>query len=65
MPPRPSRHRHRRQRDLFEPDKPPVTLDPADHVKLAPLVQALLTETMRPFHPSHLTVEGGDDQAHG
>ena len=63
MPRRPSRHLHRRQRDLFEPDKPPVILDPDDRLKLVPLVQALLTETLNPPHPTS-TEEAGDDQAH-
>jgi hypothetical protein len=63
MPHRPSRHLHRRQRDLFEPDKPPVTLDPDYRPKLMPLVQALLTETLNPPLPMR-TEEAGDDQAH-
>lgn len=59
----PSRHLHRRQRDLFEPDKPPVILDPADRLKLVPLVQALLAETLKAPHPMSIE-EAGDDQAH-
>lgn len=62
MPRRPSRHRYRRQRDLFEPDKPPVILGPDDRLKLVPLVQALLTETLNPSHPTS-TEEAGDEQA--
>ena len=58
-----SRHPHRRQRDLFEPDKPPVTLGPNDRLKLVPLVQALLTETLTPSGQTR-TEEAGDDQAH-
>lgn len=63
MPDCPSRYRHRRQRDLFEPDQPPVILDPAGRRKLVPLVQALLTETLNLSHPTS-PEEVGDDQAH-
>ncbi len=61
MPHRPNRHR--RQRDLFEPDKPPVILAADDRLKLMPLVQALLTETLNPPRLAS-TEEGGDDQTH-
>jgi len=61
MPHRPNRHR--RQRDLFEPDKPPVILAANDRLKLVLLVQALLTETLNPPRPAS-TEEAGDDQAH-
>lgn len=63
MPHRPNRHRHRRQWDLFEPDKPPVILTADDRLKLMPLVQALLTEALNPPRPAS-TEEAGDDQAH-
>ena len=63
MPHRPSRHLHRHQRDLFEPDKPPVILDPAERLTLLPLVKALLAETLKAPHPTSLE-EAGDDQAH-
>jgi len=60
---RPSLHLHRRQRDLFEPDKPPMPLDPDDWQKLVPLVQALLIEALNRSHPTS-TEGAGDDQAH-
>jgi hypothetical protein len=60
---RPSHHLHRQQRDLFEPNKPPVILDRDDRLKLVPLVQALLTESLTPPPPTS-TEEAGDDQAH-
>ena len=56
-------HRPNRQRDLFEPDKPPVILAAGDRLKLMPLVQALLTESLTPPPPTS-TEEAGDDQAH-
>ncbi len=50
-------------RDLFEPNKPPVILDRDDRLKLVPLVQVLLTESLTPPPPTS-TEEAGDDQAH-
>lgn len=63
MPHRPSNHPPRPQRDLFEADKPPVILDPSERLKLVPLVQVLLTESLNPPRLTSIE-EAGDDQAH-
>ena len=56
-------YRPSRQRDLFEPVKPPVALEPADRLKLVALVQALLSEIVNQ-RPSTSIEEVGNDQAH-
>ena len=51
----------RRQADLFEADAPPVTPAPAQRIRLAALVEALLIE----IAVALACGEVGDDQDHG
>jgi hypothetical protein len=55
----PSRPVHQ-QRDLFEPDDPPIKISLEQRRQLLPLVQAMLTEIARPT----ANQEVGDDQGH-
>lgn len=50
----------RHQADLFEADAPPVTPAPAQRVRLAALVEALLTEIAVALASGQI----GDDQDH-
>ena len=53
-----------RQRDLFEPEETMVSLLPPLLAKLAPLLQALLTEAVGIQRVGHGEGESGDDPDH-
>jgi hypothetical protein len=58
------RRERQHQRDLFEPPETLPALQPAEQAKLAPLLQALLTEAAGIERVGRGDREVGDDQDH-